>query len=104
MAKRVFQHYFARVSEAIQGSINHLAQEMFSSKLISWEVMNGVLRTPALSPAEKSSTLMCAIGNKIESASNEKPFKSFCQVMKSFRELENLASKMTERFGKCILL
>ena len=100
MAKRVFQHYFARVSEAIQSSTDQLAREMFSNKLISWEVMNDVLTTAGLSSTRKSSSIMCAVGNVIDSASNEKPFKSFCRVMKSCRELESLAIKMTRRFGK----
>ena len=101
MAKRVFQHYFARVSETIQSSTDQLARKMYSSKLISSEVRDEVMRTPGLAPARLSGILMCAVGNKIDSASNEKPFKSFCRVIKSCRELESLASKMTERFGKC---
>ena len=104
MAKRVFQHYFAQVSDAIQSSTTQLARELYSSELIGWEVMIGVLKTPALSPADKSSNLMCAVGSKIGSASNGEPFKSFCQVMKSCRELRSLANEMTEMFGKCIAL
>ena len=103
MAKRVFQHYFARVSEAIQSSIDHITREFFSSRLISWEVMDDVLTTPGLSSTRKSSSLMCAVGKIIDTARNEKPFKRFCRVMKSCRELEGLASKMTDRFGKWIV-
>ena len=103
MAKRVFQHYFARVSDAIQSSTDQIARELYSSKLISWEVMNDVLTTPGLSSTRKSSSLMCAVGKMIDTASNEKAFKSFCRVVKTCQELESLASKMTERFGKCIM-
>ena len=103
MAKRVFQHYFARVSEAIQNSTDQIARELYSSKLITLEVMSDVLTTPGLSSTRKSSSLMCAAARMINSAINEKAFKSFCRVMKSCRELESLASKMTERFGKCIM-
>ena len=103
VARRVFQHYFAQVSEAIQNSTNKIAREFHTSKLISLEVMNDVLTNPRLSSTQKSSTLMLAIGKVIEMAKNEKPFESFCQVMKFFRELESLASKMTERFGRFIV-
>ena len=95
MAKRVFQHYFARVSRAIQGSTDDLAREMYSSKL-----MDNVLTTPGLPSVRKSSYLMSAVKNKIDVASNKKPFKDFCGVSKSCRELESLATKMTTRFGK----
>ena len=101
MAKRVFQHYFARVSEAIQSSTDSLARELFSNKLIGLEVMNDVLTTPGLSSTRKSSSLMCAVAGKIETANNGNPFNSFCQVLKSFREVESLAMEMTKRFGKC---
>ena len=104
MAKRVFQHYFRRVSGAIENSPDQLAQEFYSRTLISQDVMKHVLTTRGLSSSQKSSSLVCAVLTTIDTASNEKPFKSFCQAMKSFRELENLATKMTEKFGKCIAL
>ena len=104
IAKRVFRHYFAQVSEAIQSSTDQLAREFYSNKLISLEVMNDVLTTPGLSSTRKSSSLMCSVGKMIDTASNQKPFVSFCRIMKCCRELESLASKMTERFGKCKVL
>ena len=103
MAKRVFQHYFARVSDAIQSSTDQLAREFYSHTLISQDVMKHVLTTPGLSSSQKSSSLVCAVGKMIDTASNEKPFKSFCRVMKSCGELESLVTKMTERFGKCCM-
>ena len=103
MAQRVFRHYFAVVSSAIEGRIECLAHEFYSRQLIGLELVNDVSTTVGLSLAQRSSRLMCGIANMIGSASNEKPFMTFCQVIKSYENLEFLASKMTKRFGKCIV-
>ena len=102
MAERVFRCYFSRMSAAIQSSTDQLVREFFSSKLITWEVMDRVFTTPGLSSMDKSSIVLSCMDTYWHST-REKNFKTLCRVMKSFRELESLAEEMTERFGKCIV-
>lgn len=104
MSQRVFQHYFARVSAAFQNCPDQLATELFSEKLISKQTTTEILTTEGLSSARKSHILVCCVQNMIASESSDKPLKKLCKVMKAHQELESLARKMTDRFGKCTLL
>ena len=103
LSRRVFRHYFARVSAAFESCPNQLAKELFSKRLIGVEAMNRILTAQALSASDKAGILVCCIQKVIASDGSDKPFKKLCQVMVTHPELENLSSKMTKRFGKYIV-
>ena len=103
MSRRVFQHYFARVSAAFESCPDQLAKELFSKSLISVEAMNRVLTTQGLSASDKATVLVCCIQQMIASDGSDKPLKKLCKVMATHPELEDLASKMTKKFGKYIV-
>ena len=100
LSQRVFREFFARVSTAIQGSLDQLAGELLGKNLIDWDVMNEMSGTLGLSLIQTSQKLLCIVQNKIGSENSDKPFKSLCHVMENFPVLEDLAKEMTEKFGK----
>ena len=100
-SQRVFRHYFARISTAIESFPDHLARELYAKKLLAQECLNEVLTTKGISSACKANILMCSIQSVIGSGSNESALRDLCNVMRKHTQLQTLTKKMMDRFGEC---
>ena len=104
LSQQVFQHYFIRLSDAIERCPDQLARELFGRKLISAEDVRQVLTTQGLSSTSKSSILTCSVLRTIARDDSSEPLKNLCGVMRAHPRLKSLASKMTHRLGECTIM
>ena len=100
LSQQVFQHYFIRLSDAIERCPDQLARELFGRKLISAEDVSQVLTTHGLSSTSKSSILMSSVLRTISRSNNNEPLKNLCSVLRGYPFLESIASKMIHRLGE----
>ena len=103
LTSTVFQHFFARMADAISESPERMANELFSKKLISRDTLGKVqvASTPAY---EKASSLLLAVQAKLSSSRSDKDLRKLCEIISKFANMKRLSSQIMEKYSKFVVL
>ena len=103
LPSKVFQHFFARMSDAISESPERMASELFSKKLISRDTL-GKIQVASTAPYEKASSLLLAVQATISSSESDKDLRKLCKTLSKFPNFKQLSTQIMEKYGKLMVL
>ena len=103
LPSKVFQHFLARMADAVSESPERMAIQLFSKKLISRETL-GKIQVASTAPYEKASCLLLAVQATISSSGSDKDLRKLCKILSKFPNTKQLSVQIMEKYGKFIVL
>ena len=103
LSSKVFQHFFARMAEAISESPERMANELFSKEIISKDTL-GKVQVASTAPYEKATSLLLAVQATISSGDSDKGLRKLCKIMSKFVNMKQLSAQIMEKYGKFMAL
>ena len=103
LPSKVFQHFLARMADAISESPERMAIQLFSKKLISRDTL-GKAQVASTAPYDKASSLLLAVQATISSSGSDKDLRKLCKILSKFPNMKQLSSQIVEKYGKFIVL
>ena len=99
MPSRIVQRHFAKLVTVVSESPGVIANELFSKKLISQDVVDKT-QLPSLTAYDKASAVVSAVQARIDASGRDKELKILCKVMAKHENMKKLSTRIMENFRK----
>ena len=99
LPSKIFQHFFARMADAISNSSERMANELFSISLISRDTL-GKVRIASATTYDKATTLLLDVQAKMSSSESDKDLRKLCEIMSKFENMKQLSAQIMEKYSK----
>ena len=98
LAWRVFQRYYASLSEALSNCPEEAAAVLYSEGLVARQVKDEVVETPGKS-YQKALLLLRAVEGKIVTENSYGTLRKFCNVLRRHHGAGSVVARMKFRLG-----
>ena len=98
LALRVFQRYYASLSEALRNCPEEVAAVLYSEGLVSRQLKDEVVETPGKS-YQKALQLLRAVEGKIVTENSDATLRKFCHVLRRRHGVGSVIARMKFRLG-----